>query len=93
MRSRPVGLDCAFVMLASMSSKSLSSRAARSKYAAPSGVTVTRRVVRFSSFTRSRDSRAWICLVTVPLGRASESAARVKVPASTTRTKIRMAWI
>ena len=55
--------------------------------AAPSGVTVTRRVVRFSSLVRRWVSSVWINRVTVALGRSNESAAFVKVPASTTRTK------
>ena len=55
-----------------------------------SGVTVTRRVVRLSSFTLSRPSRCCTSLVTVPLGRSSDAAALVKVPASTTRANTRI---
>jgi hypothetical protein len=56
-------------------------------------VTVTRRVVRCSSFTRRRVSSCCTIFVTVGFGICSESAARVKVPASTTRAKTRIAVI
>ena len=59
--------------------------------AAPSGVTVTRRVVRFSSRVRRWASSVWISLVTVAFGMSSEPDARVNVPASTTRAKARIA--
>jgi len=48
---------------------------------------VTLRVVRFSSLVSSSFSRVWIRRVIVGLGMAMESAALVKVPASTTLTK------
>ena len=56
-------------------------------------MTVTRRVVRFSSLMRRWLSSPWTSLVTVGLGMRSEFAAFVKLPASTTRTNTRMASI
>ena len=56
-------------------------------------MTVTRRVVRFSSLMRRWFSSPWTSLVTVGLGMRSELAALVNVPASTTRTNTRMASI
>src|SRR5690606_9650120 len=52
-----------------------------------STVTVTRRVVRSSSRTRSRDSSCCTSWVTVARPRSRSWAARVKLPLSTTRTK------
>ncbi|VEI63371.1 Uncharacterised protein [Serratia fonticola] len=57
----------------------------------PSAVTCTWRVVRTNNLTPSRCSRRLSTLLTVARGSCNRSAARLKLPSSTIRVKMRIA--
>ena len=88
-RSRPLGSTCRFCASDAAAVDLLGHVPRMLEHARPKSVTVSLRVVRSSSRSPSCASSAAMRRDTVDFGRPSRSAARLKLPSSTTRAKSR----